>query len=165
MAVRKRMIDPHIWEDPSFNRLSKPARLLFIGMFSQADDYGYIRADAGSLKRLIFGFDDVTTDEIRNWLGEIKKFTNIHLFLVKGEEYAHFLKWSSFQILRPDRLQASVYPKCIICQPPVRQVPAEVKGREEKRSKGKGREENVSSKIEKTKKEIAKILRGKRKVL
>lgn len=147
--ARKRMIHPNIWEDPAFNKLSHSARILFIGMFSNADDEGFMRADKGSLKRLIFGFDDNTT-EINNWIGEIKKnCKNIHFYKVDGEEYAHFTRWEKYQSLRKDRVVATTCPECGTClsgcQPTVRQVtdnpptsdrqlPAEEKGSEEKRS-------------------------------
>ena len=38
--ARKRMIDPNIWQSEDFNSLSLMGRLLFIGMFSNADDEG-----------------------------------------------------------------------------------------------------------------------------
>lgn len=113
--ARKRMIDPHIWEDPSFNRLSRDARLLFIGMISNADDEGYIRADAGSLKRLVFGFDGVTMDAVTKWLTELSEVKTIHIFMVDDEQYAHFLKWNEHQKQRDDRIQVSSYPKCTKC--------------------------------------------------
>ncbi len=149
--ARKRMIHPNIWEDPAFNKLSHSARILFIGMFSNADDEGYMRADKGSLKRLIFGFDD-NIGEITSWIEEIKKnCKNIHFYKVDGEEYAHFTRWEKYQNLRKDRIIDTTFPKCTTCLaecptsvdtcPPnggqvadnVRQLPAEEKG-----SEGKG---------------------------
>ena len=132
--ARKRMISPTIWEDPSFNRLSIGARLLFVGMISNADDDGYVRGDYGSLKRLIFGFDDAVGAQLEGWITELKNFKNVHFFEVEGETYAHFLKWAEYQTLREDRKVVSSYPKCTICQAhdgEVRtsagQLPAEVK--------------------------------------
>lgn len=118
------MIDPHIWEDPSFNKLSLQARLLFIGMISHADDDGYLRGDIGSLKRLILGFDEVSKEEIGNWLHEITiSIKNIHFFEHNKEFYCHFLKWNYYQKQREDRMQASSYPLCTKCIANVRQVP------------------------------------------
>jgi len=137
--ARKRSIDPHIWEDPGFNSLEIPARLIFIGMISNADDEGYIRADAGSIKRLIFGFDNISKEEVQKYLDQIKKLKTVHFYEIDGEEYAHFVKWSKYQKQREDRIQPTTYPKCNICQTSDRQVsdnggqvPAE-----EKRSKEK----------------------------
>ena len=38
--ARKRMIDPAIWQSQDFSRLSMLAKLVFIGLFSYADDEG-----------------------------------------------------------------------------------------------------------------------------
>ena len=111
------MISPIIWEDPSFNKLSRDTRLLFIGMFSTADDEGYLRADEGSLKRNIFGFDENITENIKIWTQEIKKtMRSVHFYSVNRELYAHFVKWKEYQSLREDRIQPSFYPKCVKCR-------------------------------------------------
>lgn len=46
---RKRMIDPGIWTDDDLGRLGFAERLLFIGLFSLADDEGLIRGSASSM--------------------------------------------------------------------------------------------------------------------
>lgn len=38
--ARKRMIDPSIWINEDFGTLSNLAKLVFIGLFSLADDEG-----------------------------------------------------------------------------------------------------------------------------
>lgn len=113
--ARKRMISPTIWEDPGFNKLTRDARLLFIGMFSNADDYGYLRGDAGSLKRTVFGFDEVDLKEVQKWKDELGKLRSLHFYSDNGEMFAHFLKWHEYQIQQKDRLQASIYPECSTC--------------------------------------------------
>ncbi len=122
------MISPQIWEDPSFNKLSISARLLFICMFSNADDEGYLRADPGGLKRLIFGLDEIKQDEIIVWRGGLTThIKNLHFFENNGEEYAHFLKWDKIQKQQKDRIQESLYPKCPTCLASAKQVLTEVK--------------------------------------
>ena len=107
------MIHPAIWEDPGFNILSIKARLLFIGMFSNADDEGRMRADAGSLKRLVFGFDDeITRADVQEMIQEIEKLDSIHFYNADGESYAHFTKWEVYQKLQKDRIQDSLLPMC-----------------------------------------------------
>lgn len=119
------MISPNIWEDPSFNKLSRDARLAFVGCISNADDDGYLRGDVGSLKRLIFGFD--AAEEEKNWYDELQKYKNLHFYEVDGEVYAHLLNWDKYQTQRDDRKQPSIYPKCVKCQADDGQVTAEVK--------------------------------------
>ena len=38
--ARKRMIDPNIWQSEDFSKLSTLGKLVFIGLFSLADDEG-----------------------------------------------------------------------------------------------------------------------------
>ena len=118
------MISPAIWEDPAFNKLSLGGRLLFIGMFSNADDDGYIRGDRGSLKRLVFGFDEIVS--LDDWIDEVSRMKNIHFYEVEGEKFAHFLRWKRYQKQREERIQESIFPLCVICQTDVRQMSAEV---------------------------------------
>ena len=106
------MIDPRIWEDPGFNSLSIPARLLFIGMFSNADDEGYLRADAGSLRRLVFGFDDIATGDVSLWIEELRSLRSLNIYIVGGEQYAQFLKWGEYQKQKAERIVPTTYPKC-----------------------------------------------------
>lgn len=116
MAVRKRMIDPSIWEDPSFNKLSVQARFIFMGLISNADDEGYFRAESGGIKRLLFGYDNITKEEIIIWLKELQsQIPTIHFFQNNKEAYGHFTKWGKYQKLREDRIIASTFPKCQTC--------------------------------------------------
>lgn len=109
------MISPSMWEDPSFNKLTIGARLLFIGMISSADDEGYLRGDLGSLKRLIFGFDEKISEELSNWIKELKSFKNVHFFETDDEVYAHLLNWDKYQKQQVDRISPTIYPKCPTC--------------------------------------------------
>ena len=125
--ARKRMIAPSIWEDPTFNRLSIGARLLFIGMFSNADDEGYIRGDLGSLKRLIFGFDDGISADLEKWIEEIKTIKNVHFYEIEEEQYLHLLKWDKYQKQQKERIQPTIYPMCSICVAPAKQVSTQIR--------------------------------------
>ena len=44
--ARKRMIDPGIWQSEDFAKMSTLGKLVFIGLFSNADDEGRGRANA-----------------------------------------------------------------------------------------------------------------------
>ena len=126
------MINPSIWEDPDFNRLSHQARLLFIGIISNSDDEGYIRGDSGSLKRLIFGFDEIKIEQIKEWIKELSKMKNIHFYDFKEETYAHLLNWSKYQKQQKDRIIPTIYPMCSKCLSNDKQPLAKEKRREEK---------------------------------
>lgn len=59
--ARIRTIKPSIWTDPEFVGLSPFARLLFIGTWNQADDYGVLKDDPAELKLQILPGDNVDT--------------------------------------------------------------------------------------------------------
>lgn len=52
--ARRRMIDPNIWQSEDFSKLSTLAKLVFIGLFSQADDEGRGRAKPIYIKSILF---------------------------------------------------------------------------------------------------------------
>lgn len=56
---------------PQVMNLGAQARLLFIGLITQADDAGRSSADPRRLKAAIFGGDDCTSADVRRWLDEV----------------------------------------------------------------------------------------------
>lgn len=69
--ARKRMISPEIWESQSFGELSILAKVLFIGMISQADDDGKGILSAQLLKSRILPFDELRIADVDKALNEI----------------------------------------------------------------------------------------------
>ena len=70
--ARIRTLKPELWLSPQVMNLSHPARLLFIGLITQADDDGRGIADARRLKAAIFPGDDVTVAQVTDWLAEVE---------------------------------------------------------------------------------------------
>jgi hypothetical protein len=125
--ARKRMINPTIWDDPNFVSMTTTARLLFIGLFSNADDEGRIRGNAAYLKKTIFGYDNISVKQIEKIRNEvICKIKNVVLY-----KYIELKKWDVYQKLREDRIQKSDLPSSRsgqvvdISPPSVGQLPAE----------------------------------------
>lgn len=106
--ARKRMIDPSIWDDEGVAKLSFFGRLLFIGMFSQADDYGKGRANTNFLKSKIFPYDDVRVAEVDKALSEIGHKTSVQFYEVNGQSYYRFRNWERWQ--KVDKPTKSVLP-------------------------------------------------------
>lgn len=105
------MINPNIWDDPNFIKLSRDARLLFIGLFSNADDFGRLRGNAGYLRKTVFGYDDVKIEEVSMWREEVlNTMKHVVLYEVEEEEYLYLENWSKHQTLRQDRIQKSELP-------------------------------------------------------
>lgn len=69
--ARIRSIKPEIWLSAQVMNLSHGARLLFIGLITQADDEGRGSSDLRKIKGAIFGGDDCTAEQVRMWFEEI----------------------------------------------------------------------------------------------
>ncbi|MCC8097217.1 MAG: hypothetical protein LIO44_01385 [Eubacterium sp.] len=97
--ARKRIISPNIWISEDYSKLSKLARLIFIGMFSQADDYGYGRANPVFLKSLLFPYDeDVRVTDITKSLDEIAANMSVVFYRTSnGNEYYKLTNWNKWQ--------------------------------------------------------------------
>lgn len=54
----KRMIDPNIWQSEDFSKLSTLGKLVFIGLFSLADDEGRGRCNPVFLKSTLFPYEE-----------------------------------------------------------------------------------------------------------
>lgn len=70
--ARIRSVKPEIWLSPQVMNLSHSARLMFVGLITQADDDGRGLADVRRLKAAIFPGDDITTQQVSAWLTECK---------------------------------------------------------------------------------------------
>jgi len=111
MAIRKRTIQPMIWQDPDFGILGNIAKLLVIGMITQADDEGRGNAHPLVIKANIFPFGGAEINEIFDALEEIKiKMRNLILYEIENQLFYQFKKWSNHQFLRSDRMQKSTFP-------------------------------------------------------
>jgi len=85
---RIRTIKPEFWTDKKIIRLSRDARLFFIGLWNFADDNGVLEADPLQLKALIFPVDpDIGIEEIEKFLAELEKFELIKTYEVNGTSY------------------------------------------------------------------------------
>lgn len=69
--ARKRMISPEIWENEGFGELSMLAKVLFIGMISQADDDGKGVLSPQLLKSRILPYDELRIADVDKALNEI----------------------------------------------------------------------------------------------
>lgn len=98
--ARRRMIDPNFWTSEDVGKLNMLERLLLIGMFSSADDYGKGRANPVYLRSIIFPYDDIPVKEIETALSNIEKYINIKLYEVDGSKYYKFMHWDKWQTVQ-----------------------------------------------------------------
>lgn len=94
---RKRMLDPAIWTDEGFLEMSMTARIIFIGLISNADDAGRGYAGAKAIKAKILPGDDITVAEIDKAKGEITAHSHTRFYSVDGTEYYQLERWLDYQ--------------------------------------------------------------------
>lgn len=111
--ARKRMIDPSIWQSEDFGRLSTLAKLVFIGLFSLADDEGRGRCNPIYLKSTLFPYEEnIRSADIEKTLSEISSNMSVILYSCDGSSYYSLLSWDTFQkIDRPSPSKIPEYDK------------------------------------------------------
>lgn len=107
--MRIRSIKPEFWESESLGRVSREARLLFIGLFSCCDDHGRARASSRLLASRLFPYDDDALKKLPTWIEELEKERCIRLYKVNGESYLDIPKWLNHQKI--DKPSASKLPQ------------------------------------------------------
>ena len=94
---RQRFIYPEIFTSEDFTSLSYGARLLFIGMFTTADDYGRGRGTARSLKAAVFPSDDCTLNQVETWAQEVCSRMMVRFYQIAGAVYYDIPNWTRYQ--------------------------------------------------------------------
>lgn len=96
--ARKRMIDPNIWQSEDFGKLSLLAKIVFIGLFSLADDEGRGRANPVYLKSSLFPYEEsMRSADITKTLLEISSNMSVVFYSCDGSDYYSLYNWSDWQ--------------------------------------------------------------------
>ena len=96
--ARKRMVDPNIWQSEDFGKLSNLAKIVFIGLFSLADDEGRGRCNPVYLKSTLFPYnEDMRSADIEKALFEISSNMSVVFYSCDGNNYYSLLSWDIFQ--------------------------------------------------------------------
>ena len=107
----RRMIEPDIWRNEKIGNLPDTGRLLFIGIFSSADDDGRLKASPKFLKATVFPYDNDKTDEqIRKLRDLCASLGLIRVYGKNGYEYLDIPGWEEHQKIRKDRYNPSKLP-------------------------------------------------------
>lgn len=109
--ARKRMIDPNIWQSEDFSKLSTLAKLVFIGLFSLADDEGRGRCNPVYLKSTLFPYEeDIRSADIDKTLSEISSNMSAIFYSCDGNNYYSLYNWNTWQkIDRPSESKIPEY--------------------------------------------------------
>lgn len=100
--ARKRMIDPSFWRDEKIGELNHMERLLFIGLWTFAEDNGAGRANPKLIKADVFPYDSLRDSDIEKALGNLCRLRLINLYDLDGQRYYHVVNFLKHQkINRP----------------------------------------------------------------
>lgn len=106
---RVRTIKPELPEDETLGRVSREARLLFILLFTRADDWGRFRASPAYLRGTVFPYDhDLTPEMVSGWLQELVDVGIVRDYSVREERYGVLTNWAKHQ--RMDNAGRSLCP-------------------------------------------------------
>lgn len=101
---RIRTIKPEFPQSESIGRLSRDARLLFIQLWTIADDAGRTRAASRMLASLLYPYDNDAAKLIDKWLAELASENMVTLYECDGSKYLEITKWLEHQkIDRPSQ--------------------------------------------------------------
>jgi hypothetical protein len=95
--ARIRTIKPEFPQSESMGKVSRDARLLFIMLFTLADDEGRLRGNSRMLSSLLFPYDDDAKAKIDGWLNELQLVDTIIRYQIEGDSYIEICKWLSHQ--------------------------------------------------------------------
>ena len=96
--ARKRMIDPNIWQSEDFSKLSTLGKLVFIGLFSLADDEGRGRSNPVYLKSTLFPYEEsIRSADIDKTLSEISSNMSVIFYSCDGSNYYWLYNWNTWQ--------------------------------------------------------------------
>lgn len=101
--ARIRSIKPEMFtRDRAFGRSSRDARLLFVGLITQADDAGRQEGDPAVIASAIFPYDrHLATEDVEAWLAELAAVELIVRYEVDGDPYISLTGWHNQKIDRP----------------------------------------------------------------
>jgi hypothetical protein len=111
--ARNRLIKMEFWRDEKIGSLSHSARLLFISLWTYADDSGNGRADARLLRSQAFPYDaNVTAESVEAWLQEIAGLGMIVLYEAGGTRLYSVKNFLRHQVInRPSKFRLPEPPK------------------------------------------------------
>lgn len=133
--ARIRTIKPEFWTDDALTECSVSARLLFIGTWNFADDYGNLDRSAKQIKARIFPLDSINCEPLIQELLAQKLLVE---YEVEGKKYLHIQGFAKHQVInRPSKPGVPAFDQAhaTLREDSVR-TPA---GREGKGGEGKGR--------------------------
>lgn len=95
--ARIRSIKPEFPQSESMGRVSRDARLLFIELWTLADDEGRLRGNSRMLASLLFPYDNDAPELIDDWLAELQEEACITCYAIGKDHYLQICNWLNHQ--------------------------------------------------------------------
>jgi hypothetical protein len=112
------MIKKDFFRDPKIGQLPIPARLLFISLWIQADDFGNGTYDPRLLKAEAFMYDDVSNEDVKQWFEALVAGKLILPYSVDGQSYYNVRNFLKHQkINRPSGCRCPAPPVGLVSPP------------------------------------------------
>lgn len=94
---RMRYVKPQFWSSPGVEGLDPWSRLLYIAMWTWADDFGRGTAEPRQLLGYAFPHDEIELADFRRSLGGIRRNFGVIFYKVGGRRYYSIPSWESHQ--------------------------------------------------------------------
>lgn len=94
---RIRTIKPETWADEKIGRLSRDARLLFVGLITMADDDGRFRALPSAICGHVFPYDEDAAKRVEKWMAELETQHLVTRYVTDGFTYGSLNGWARHQ--------------------------------------------------------------------
>ena len=108
--ARIRTMKPSFWGSSTIAHLSRDARLLLLGLISNADDDGRFLASAPAILGTVFpNDDDVTPAKVSRWFGELVHVGIVHPYRAGAVRYGVLPTWHEHQVI--NRYTPSLLPE------------------------------------------------------
>ncbi len=141
--ARIRTIKPEFWSDEKLSECSLSARLLFVGLWSFADDEGRMEYQPARIRMQVFPCGTVPVKKLTEMLGELTERSLIRVYVVDSREYLDIPNFAKHQRINrptPSKLPPhSLSPHGTIIEPSPalsESSPLEGKGKERKGVRG-----------------------------
>ena len=108
MSPRIRSLKPEIWDDEAVGAISRDARLLFVGLITQADDDGRLRGDPRLVGAQVFPYDALAPTQVEAWLEELAEIGLIVRYENADRPFIELPAWKRHQ--RINRASESAFP-------------------------------------------------------
>jgi hypothetical protein len=104
--ARIRSVKPEFWDDRKLARsTSRDARLLYIGLWNQADEHGRCNGDPTWIKGRVFPYEsDIGADECARHLDELARGGWVQKYSVDGDPFLFLPNLAAHQRLEPDKV-------------------------------------------------------------